>query len=182
MRTLIVASLGSCALALAACGQGGADAGKSGEAASDSATPSAAATVMGSGPRPGLWRVTMQAEGMPAGIIPPMTVCTTERTFEAPGPDGGSDGAGTEGADCTNIEFRQTADGFEGGATCQMEGGVTVQTQTKVTGDIENRYVMENTVTMTPAPAGAPPRRSTMTFERIGDCPEGTPAGMVSAG
>lgn len=180
MRALVI-SMGAVALTVAACSQGSGDAKKA-DAASGEASGGAvaAAAVAGQGPKPGLWRATMTAEGLPPGAAPTFDICTTERKFEPPknGPQ-----QMPENVRCTDVNYQPIAGGgFEGSATCQLPNNMTMEQHTKVSGDYDSRYVMETTVKMTPAPAGMGEQHTTMTFERVGDCPTGTPAGIVKKG
>lgn len=162
MRTMILIS-GALALGLAACGQGGET--KTEAAATDGGAAAPAATL--EGPRPGLWRVTTQMAGIPGGAATaaPVETCIQSSTFEAPS------GAQAPGAQCTTQPFRREGDAMVSASSCTMSGMKTDST-IRVTGDFSSRYVMEVKTKMDPAPSPTMAETTTtMTAERIGDCP-----------
>lgn len=170
MRTVVLATLGG-VLALAGCGPAG-----------DAEKGDSAATVteaIGDGPKPGLWRATMAMDGMPEGMVPTFTICTTERKFEPP--EGAGPTEGPADIQCSQLAFRREGEGFTGSSTCTLPKGVTMKQTTRVSGDYESRYVMESTTTTELDPTGQGARTTTMTFERLGECPPGTPEGIVKA-
>ncbi|MFC7378869.1 DUF3617 domain-containing protein [Brevundimonas sp. GCM10030266] len=161
MRTMILIS-GALALGLAACGQGG------GEAKTDAAgggAPSAAEML--NGPKPGLWRVTTEMSGMPAGApaMAPVETCIQTASFEAPA------GNQAPGAECTNQPFTRDGDAMVSSSTCTVQG-IKADSTIRVTGDFNSRYVMTVNTKMDPAPAPNMAETTvTMTGERLGDCP-----------
>jgi hypothetical protein len=163
MRNLILSGLG--AVALAACGQGD---DKAADPAGAPAAKSAAAAGLPTGPTPGLWRVTTQISGMPAGATPPAAeVCIREARFEAPqGP------MTTPGMNCEQQAFRREGDTVVGRSVCTTAEGVRMSSDMRVSGDFTRRYTMEIRSTTTPAPD---PSMASMTMvmmaERLGDCP-----------
>lgn len=163
MRSMIVLA-GASALMLAACNQGGGAA--EGEKKADAGGAMAPASM--DGPKPGLWRVTTSVAGMPGAASaapPPTEVCVTQATFEAPG---GS--ASTPGANCTTQPFRRDGDAVVSSSVCEIQGMKT-ETNIRVTGDFSSRYTMEAKTKTTGGPAQMPEITTTMTGERIGDCP-----------
>lgn len=162
MRTIILCGL--TAVSLAACGQGEAK-------KTDAAAPAeqAAAAGLPAGPTPGLWRVTSQMSGMPAGMAPPsVETCIREAKFEAPS---SQMGAGS-GVNCETQAFRREGDVVVGHSICTMPNGARTETETRISGDFTRRYTMEARSKTTPAPTPAMAETTiTMTAERIGDCP-----------
>lgn len=172
MRTHILFA-GAAALTLAACGSGGDAAdGKKADEAKGPAAPAAAG--LPDGPTPGLWRVTMQVEGMPEGMAAPVVeTCMTDEKFEAP-----QDPASQmPGMNCSNQSFRRAGDAMVAHSVCTSDAGVRTETDMRVSGDFSRRYTMVITSTTTPTPAPEPATRTmTMTAERLGDCPAASAA------
>lgn len=157
MRTMILIS-GALALGLAACGQ-------SGETKNEAAAPSAAEML--NGPKPGLWRVTTEMSGMPAGApaMAPVETCIQTASFEAPSTNQ------SPGAQCTTQPFTRDGDAMVSSSTCTMQG-MQADSTIRVTGDFNSRYVMTVNTKMDPAPAPNMAETTvTMTGERLGDCP-----------
>ena len=169
MRTVIVLA-GLSALSLAACDQAG-DTEKKDAAAptADTVAASAAEAGLPEGPTPGLWRITTQMSGMPAGATPPpVETCITKAQFERPD----APMADMKGMDCTQEAFRRDGDAIVGRSVCTMGEGMRSESNIRISGDFTRRYTMEVRSTMTPAPS--PQMASTtmvMTAERLGDCP-----------
>ena len=165
--TIALATLA--ALSLAACNQAG-DAERK-----DAAAPAAGAAEAGlpEGPTPGLWRITTQMSGMPAGAAPPaVETCIREARFERPE----APMADMKGMDCTQEAFRREGDVIVGRSVCTMGEGMRSDSTIRISGDFSRRYTMEVKSTMTPAPS--PQMASTtmvMTAERLGDCPASAP-------
>ena len=167
MRTITVLA-GLAALALAACGQAD-DAEKTAGSKATAKAEAGLAPTLGEGPKPGLWRVTMQMPGMPAGAAPPPSeVCVTKAEFERPD----APMEDMRGMDCTHDAFHREGDAIVGRTVCTMGEGMRSESNMRITGDLSRRYTMEVRSSMTPAPQ--PERASTtmvMTAERLGDCP-----------
>lgn len=168
--TLLVSGLA--ALSLAACGQGG-----EGGAADKAENPARAGAPaeMPSGPTPGLWRVTTQMSGMPAGVeAPAIETCVRDDKFEPPaGP-----GPQSLGMTCDQASFRREGDAMVSHMVCTSAEGVRTVTDTRVTGDYSRNYRMEVKSAMTPAPTPLMAEITmVMTAERLGDCPAEPPAG-----
>ncbi|MDP3801566.1 DUF3617 family protein [Brevundimonas sp.] len=164
MRTHILFA-GAAALMLAACGSGGE--AVNGDKADEAAAPSVAG--LPDGPTPGLWRVTMQVDGLPEGMAAPVVeTCMTDEKFESP-----QDPASQmPGMTCSNQSFRREGDAMVGHSICTSDAGVRTQTDMRVSGDFSRRYTMVITSTTTPTPAPEPGTRTmTMMAERLGDCP-----------
>lgn len=171
MRTNILFA-GAAALTLAACGSGGE--AVEGKKADEAKAP--ASSGLPSGPTPGLWRITTQMAGMPAGVaMPAIETCVTRQDFadmqRSPGQEA------PEGVECSEQTFRRDGDAMVGHSVCEMPGGGRAETDMRVTGDFSRRYTMEVRTRMTPAPAPSVAETTmTMTAERIGDCPAGSAA------
>jgi hypothetical protein len=170
MRTKILIA-GLAALTLAACGSGeeAVDGRKTGEA-------KAPASAGMDGPRPGLWRITTRAPGMPEGVaMPAFETCVTRQDFSEMQRGPGQEMP--EGVQCSEQSFRRDGDAMVGRSVCTMPDGVRAETDTRVTGDLSSRYSMEVTTRMTPAPIPSMAETTmTLTAERIGDCPAGSAA------
>lgn len=166
MRVIIIAGL--TAVSLAACSQGG-------EGQTDAAAPAAKAraeaTAAGlpTGPTPGLWKITTQMSGMPAGMTPPsVQTCIREAKFETPTVPA-SRGSGVQ---CEQQSFRREGDAVVGHSVCTLSNGARTVTDTRMSGDFTRLYTMEVKAVTTPAPTPAMSEMSmTMTAERLGDCP-----------
>lgn len=167
MRKLILSAASLATMALTGCGQAD-EAGDKAAAPETTAAASATAAGLPSGPTPGLWRVTTQMSGMPAGAaMPPAEVCIREARFEAP------QGAATvPGMNCEQQAFRREGDAMVGRSVCTSAEGVRMTSDMRVSGDFTRRYTMEIRSTTTPAPD---PSMASMTMvmmaERLGDCP-----------
>lgn len=165
MRTRILIA-GLATLALGACGSGEDAVG--GSQTGEAKAPASAGL---DGPRPGLWRITTRAPGLPEGVaLPAFETCVTRQDFsemqQGPGQDM------PEGVRCSEQSFRRDGDAMVGRSVCTMPDGVRAETDTRVTGDLSSRYSMEVTTRMTPAPIPSMAESvMTMTAERIGDCP-----------
>lgn len=169
MRIITLVS-GLAALSLAACGQDG-DASPDGKA--NDAAKKATAAGLPTGPTPGLWRVTTQMSGMPAGMeAPAIETCIREAKFEAP-----QGAPGSSGMTCEQQSFRREGDAMVGHMVCTSAAGVRTETDTRVSGDFTSNYTMEVKSRMTPPPR---PEMSEvtmmMTAERLGDCPAASAA------
>lgn len=173
MRSIRLALAGLIGLSLTACGQGD-DKAPASKAAVDAGSAPAAAAM--EGPSPGLWRITTQVPGMPAGVaMPAIETCVTQQDFSdmqrGPGQEA------PEGVQCSEQSFRRDGDAMVGHSVCDMPDGVRAVTDMRVTGDFSRRYSMEVKTRMTPAPAPSMAETTmTMTAERIGDCPAGSAA------
>ena len=159
------------AVFLAACGQGG-DTAPDGSAPAAASSP--AASGLPSGPTPGLWRVTTQMSGMPAGMAPPaIETCIREAKLESPTGPMSRD----SNMQCGEQSFRREGDAMVAHMVCTSAEGVRTVVDTRVSGDFSRAYTMEIKSTTTPAPAPAMAEMTmVMSAERIGDCPAGSPA------
>ncbi|WP_332654039.1 DUF3617 domain-containing protein [Brevundimonas sp.] len=168
MRIITLAS-GIAALSLAACGQGG-DGAPADKAAKATATGTSVGTDMPAGPTPGLWRVTTQMSGMPAGMeAPSVETCIREAKFEAPT---GPVPPQSPGMTCDQQSFRREGDAMVGHMVCTSGDGVRTVTDTRVTGDYTRNYTMEVKSSMTPAPSPSMAEVTmVMNAVRLGDCP-----------
>lgn len=154
-------------LSLAACNRSGDVDKKSAAPAADAASPVAAAFT--EGPRPGLWRVTTQFSGLPAGAPTPVTeTCITKAEFQRPDAPMGD----MKGMNCSQDAFRREGDAIVGRSVCTMGQGMRSESNFRITGDLNQRYTMEVRSTMTPAPTPETASTTmTLTAERLGDCP-----------
>ena len=166
MRTSTITLAVAAALSLAACGRGG-EAGA--EGAGEAVREAAPAPGRMDAPRPGLWRVTTSMSGLPEGMaMPSVETCIKQGGF-----DEMQRGRGQlpEGVDCSQQSFRREGNAMVGHSVCTLPNGVRTETDTRVTGDFERRYIMEMKSRTTPAPSGSAAETAmTMTAERIGDC------------
>ena len=176
MRTLIMAA-GLAVLSLTACGQAQ-DKGGAQETAATGATTSSATSAVPEGPAPGLWRMTSNLEGAPAGMaMPSIETCITNEKFEPPVRRRGDPTAGgAPGVECTNAAFRREGDVMIGSATCTLPDGGTSETTTRVSGDYTRSYQMDVTSKITMAGQATQESKMSMKAERIGDCPAKAPA------
>ena len=159
MRTQLI--LISAAALLAACSN-------SEKAASDgeTATPAAAANAIPA-PRPGLWQQTISGGQMPAPMTVKMCVGPAvegENAFTTPQP----------GVDCSENTVRSVPGGAEFRSVCATQG-MTVTSEGKVTGDMQNSYKVDlKTGTAGPnVPAQMAAMTMTIDATRLGDCPAG---------
>jgi hypothetical protein len=166
MKVYLLAA--AAALALAACGPAtppASDAAATPEtAAADPAPAPAAANPAIVGPAAGQWEVTLTASGM---TIPPQKVCYAKQLSFAEA----QEMQAQAGMTCSENNYSPSADGVTGHSHCTMQG-MSVTTDTRITGDFNTAYTMEMTSTMDPAPAGVPqPATTTIKMVRLGDCP-----------
>lgn len=172
----IMLALGAAIALVGACQKPAKDGAKSAGEASASASAGAPAGAVGlssEGPRPGKWRVTTAMEGMPEGVaMPAVETCITATTFEEMQRQQSGAQPGVEGGmTCSEQSFRRDGNAMVGHSVCTHEGGMRTVTDTRVTGDLSSRYVMEvRTQTTPPPPPGMGDNRMTMTAERLGDC------------
>lgn len=168
MRRITLTLAGCVGLALTACGQGD-DKTPAAKAAVEAESAPAAAGM--EGPRPGLWRITTQVQGMPAGMaMPAIETCVTRQDFSEMQRGPGQEVS--EGARCSEQNVRRDGDAMVAHSVCDMPDGGRAETDMRVTGDFSRRYSMEVRTRMTPAPAPSMADTTmTMTAERIGDCP-----------
>jgi len=174
MRTMMVAA-GLAALTLTACGQAAEKDGAQAEAdVATAASPDADA--LPKGPTPGLWRMTSNLAGAPAGMkMPSIETCITDQPFEPPVRRPGDPTAGdAPGVQCSNAAFRREGDVMIGSATCTLPGGGKSETTTRVSGDYTRSYQMEVTSKITMEGQATQESKMSMTAERLGDCPAAT--------
>lgn len=181
MRAIGVMCVGAAALALAACGQGD-DGADSAGAAAESSTPAAANAPAAGGQvreartaeavsamipkrRAGKWRMQMGLGGQAS--MPPQEICMTEEQVQnEPTWDPGQAGAG-----CPDFRARRQGDTIVMTANCPNGQGGSVQMESRLTGDFQNRYRIESVMRQNPAPAGQPAEiRTFLDMTYVGPC------------
>lgn len=148
-------------------------------ATGNGAAPQAAATVAAPArtPRPGLWAMTVSAEGMPR----PMT---TQVCIGAPAPGANPFVPPPQpGQACTKQSVTQTASGYAIDMQCSMNGMTMVATG-EVSGDLSTSYrtVMRTKMSGPGIPAAMQVgRTSRMESKYLGSCPAGMRPNTVRA-
>jgi hypothetical protein len=136
----------------------------SGSAAAEAAAAPAMSADAMAGPIAGKWRMTISASGV---SLPPQDKCFDHQISFAEA-QGQQQAAGMT---CSEHAITPTADGLMDHSICTKDG-VTVTTDTKMTGDFNSAYTLESSTTMTGAPA---PAMTIIKMERLGDCDAKTP-------
>lgn len=171
MRLWIAAlALGASAMTLAACH-------KNEEAAQKSAATAAKPAVVETPQRkPGLWKQTMSIQG--TAIKQTASLCLDSQSdkkiswWAQQGVRGG----------CAKNDVQRQLDGsWKFTSSCEMAGGIKMETEGTATGDFSNRYNLTATTTTTGAPVAEMNGVRTVVIdaERTGPCPDGMKGGDV---
>ena len=170
MRTQMILVSAAAAL-LAACSNSN-DAAKT-QAADANAPASPAENATMPAPKPGLWQQTVSGGAMPAPTTVKMCVGPTvagENPFSAPQP----------GVACSENSVKSAPGGAEFHSVCEAQG-MTVTSDGKVSGDMNNAYKVDITTKTTGpnVPAQMAEMKMTIDATRLGDCPAGAAPGSV---
>lgn len=133
----------------------------------ETATPRAADAASIPSPRPGLWQQTISGGQVPAPMTMKMCVGPAvegQNAFTAP----------QAGVDCSENTARSVPGGAEFRSVCTTQG-MTVTSEGKVSGDLQNQYKVDIKTSTTGANVPAQMAEMTMTIDatRLGDCPAG---------
>lgn len=166
------AAIGLCALALAGCSKKD-DAEKATATAEAPAAERAGGVGAGGGapagmpkPRTGKWRLTTAMPDMPVRM-PAQEVCFTEQMVND---TEWSKGQMPKDMDCSEMSTRFVGGAIVSHSVCKVNG-VTMTSDVRTSGDFQNRYTVETSSSMNPAPPGMKnPTKMTITAERLGDC------------
>lgn len=142
------------------------------------ASPTAPAAPAMSTPKPGLWQMTVSADGMPNPMT--MQVCVGA---PAPGVNPFTPPS-QPGQACSKNSFSKTAAGYSVDTECQMNG-MTISAKGEVSGDFSSSYTIAMKTRMAGAdlPAAMQTERaSTVTAKYVGACPSGMAPGSAKQG
>jgi hypothetical protein len=137
-------------------------AGPSAEAPAPAAAGSELAAAEMEGPRPGKWRIAVEAMGQ---TMPATETCIEQTTF--------ADMQETQqqaGVTCSENTMRREGRDIVGHSVCTIEN-MTITSDTRISGDFNTAYTMEVTSKMDPAPMPSMAETKTVVkAERLGDC------------
>lgn len=128
-----------------------------------SAGPALAAADL-EGPKPGKWKLTTELSAAPKPVT--VETCVAKTSFKD------MEAARQQaGMTCSEQSYRREGADIVGRSVCTIQGGMKVTSDTRISGDFNNRYTIEGKTVMDPAPIPSM-KETTMkiTAERLGDC------------
>ena len=116
------------------------------------------------GPMPGKWKLTTELSAAPKPVT--VETCVAKTTFKDM-----ETARQQSGVTCTEQSYRKEGADIVGHSVCQIQGGMKITSDTRISGDFNSRYTIEGKTVMDPAPTPAM-KETTMkiTAERLGDC------------
>jgi hypothetical protein len=142
--------------------------------AANTATPATLAQEYPSR-KSGLWEATLDGGNLAKSTI---TQCVDTDLEKAFAKDIWS--VGQPGANCRELNFTKTAEGFESSSTCELNGA-TIKSLTVIKGDFQSAYVMDIGVTVTSPRAPAQRSNSKFAATYKGPCPAGAKPGDMTS-
>lgn len=130
----------------------------------------------------GLWEVAMQmpaAPGQPGGPAISSKQCVDAKSDEDMQRKAlaGND----QKAQCKQVSSKRISGGLEIEAECKSDEGTT-KVLSRITGDMQSNYTVDNTMTFTPPRHGMSTAKMTMKASHRGACPAGMKPGDVQMG
>ena len=129
--------------------------------------------------KPGLWEMTMQMPGGPAGAHSVNTRQCVDEQSDAEMHRKAFSGGQDAKTQCKQLSSKKIAGGMEIEAECKHDDGGTVRSLVRITGDMTTNYAMDNDMTFTPPRNGMSKARMSIKGMHRGACPAGMKGGDV---
>lgn len=116
------------------------------------------------GPKAGKWKMTTVLSAAPRPVT--METCVAQTSFKD------MEAARQQaGVTCSEQSYRRDGADIVAHSVCNIQGGMKVITDSRISGDFSSRYTIDAKTVMDPAPTPAMKETTMkMTAERIGDC------------